>query len=440
MRGSPFFIAVFAFAVGAALGPALWDKAGVATPPARASSDQGTRRVQLLVEENERLRTLVADAERTRSLARSKEQRDMVEQQVTAIRGLTFKSPVDYQLLDRKQIKATIAAKIAEVFSDEEFVQITAALSRVGLLPANYPLKAKYIDLLGEQVAAFYDQHQHKLFMFEDASLDNSQNRIVLAHELTHALQDQHFDLRRLPLEIKTNDDRAAAASALIEGEATLVMSEFMLKNLSLAALKDSLGATFGQDMAQLAEAPPFLRETLVFPYLRGQEFCATIFARGGYAALTQAYVTPPTSTAQILHPEKFLGAAREDPLPIEWPVTTVDGQKPIADNVIGEFGIRVLLTQWVDEATGERAAAGWRGDRYLCFSDGDALIWKTLWSNAAEAQEFVAAQRLALAKRYTNETDRARVIRWKVVEESVSLIDASNDRWAQLLDQQFAR
>src|SRR6185369_13065693 len=175
-------------------------------------------------------------------------------------------------MLDRKQIKATIGGKIDEVFSEEEFAQIAVAYARLGLLPANYPLRAKYIDLLGEQVAAFYDQHQHKLFMFEDASLENSQNRVVLAHELTHALQDQHFDLRRLPLEIKDNDDRAAAASALIEGEATLVMSEYMLRNLNLAALKESVGATFGQDVAQLADAPPFLRESLIFPYMRGQE------------------------------------------------------------------------------------------------------------------------------------------------------------------------
>ena len=433
------FIAIVSFALGAVLGPALWRKAdGRAQPLAHPEST--ARRVELLTEENDRLRTLVAEAERARALARSKEQRDLVERQVTEIRGLPFKSPVNYQLLDRKQIKATIAAKLAEVFSDAEFAGMTAGFARLGLLPVDYPLKAKYIDLLGEQVAAFYDQHQHKLFMFEDASLDNSQNRIVLAHELTHALQDQHFELRRLPLEIKTNDDRAAAASAFIEGEATLVMSEYMLKNFSLAALKDSLGATFGQDMAQLSEAPPFLREMLIFPYLRGQEFCAALFARGGYAALTQAYAAPPSSTTQILHPEKFLAPTREEPLPVEWPVTEIDGQKPIADNVLGEFGIRVLLSQWVDSATGERAAAGWRGDRYLCFAKGDALVWKTLWHNAAEAEEFVAAKRLTLEKRYANETDRARVLRWKIEGTSVLLIDAGNDRWAQLLEQQFAR
>jgi hypothetical protein len=436
MRAGSFFLAAFSFGLGAVTGPALWEKAN--GPAHKQTETARARRTQLLVEENDRLRALVAETERTRALARNKDQREVVEEKVKEIRGLPFKSAVDYQLLDRKQIKATIRGKIAEVFSDEEFTQIAAAFARLGLLPPHYPLREKYIDLLGEQVAAFYDQHQHKLFMFEDASLENSQNRIVLAHELTHALQDQHFDLSRLPLEIKDNDDRAAAASALIEGEATLVMSEYMLKNLNLAALKDTLGATFGQDMAQLADAPPFLRETLIFPYLRGQEFCAALFARGGYAALSAAYAAPPASTAQVLHPEKYFGPQREDPVRVDWPRTEVAGEKPAVDNVLGELGIRVLLSQWVDEATGVDAAEGWRGDRYLCFANGDALVWQTLWSNRAETDEFVKAQGAALQKRY--ESDRTRVIRWKVTDGSALLIDAPTAQWADRLEQQFAQ
>ncbi|HZJ15286.1 MAG TPA: hypothetical protein VFD27_09565, partial [Chthoniobacteraceae bacterium] len=266
--------------------------AGVAYHGSRTTSLL-TRRAALLAEENDRLRSLVRDAERSKALARSKVQRDAVEREVTAIRGLRFKSPVDYQILDRKQIKETISGKLSEVFSEEEFTNITAALARLGLLEPGYPLRKKYVDLLGEQVAAFYDQHQHKLFMFEDASLDNAQNRVVLAHELTHALQDQHFGLQRLPLELKSNDDRVAAAAALVEGEATLVMSEYTLKNLSLATLKDSLASTFSQDMAQLAEAPAYLRETLIFPYLRGQEFCGALYGRGEYDAVSKAYSHP---------------------------------------------------------------------------------------------------------------------------------------------------
>ena len=216
-----------------------------------------------------------------KALAANKTQREAIEKQVVELRGLEFKKPVDYQVLNRKEIKQTIAAKLDEVFSEQEFREMTDAMAAVGLLPAKYPLREKYIDLLGEQVAAFYDQHKHKLVMYEDATLDNAQNRVVLAHELTHALQDQHFGLKKLPLEIKTNDDRAAAASALVEGDATLVMSEFMLKNLCRQMVKDSMIASFTQNMKQLETAPRFLREMLVFPYLRGQEFCAVALRSG---------------------------------------------------------------------------------------------------------------------------------------------------------------
>jgi hypothetical protein len=140
------------------------------------------------------------------------------------------------------------------------------------------------------------------------------------------------------------------------------------------------------------------------------------------------------------LHPEKYLSAQREKPVRVAWARTEVEGHKPMADNVMGEFAIRVLLSQWVDEATGVQAAEGWRGDRYLCFANGDALIWKTLWNNRAETDEFVAAERAALQKRYTNQSDSARVIRWQVADGSALLIDAATEQWADLLERQFAQ
>ena len=342
---------------------------------------------------------------------------------------------MDYNVLSRAQIKATISGKLSEVFSEQEFEHMTMAFSVLGLLPDRYPLRAKYIDLLGEQVAAFYDQHTHKLYMYEDASLANAQNRVILAHELMHALQDQHFGLKRLPLEIKSNDDLASAASALVEGEATLVMSEFMLKNLSLKAIKDSAVASITQNMNELAEAPRYLREMLVFPYLRGQEFCGALFGNG-YSAISAAYDRPPTSSAQILHPEKYMRTPREEPIPVAWPDVTLRGQAPIADNVLGEMGTRLQVSEFTDQQTGEEAAAGWRGDRYLCFADGAGLVWKTLWANEEEAAQFLAAQQRVLAAR----SERAsRQIRLTQQGTAVLLIDAVDAPWADELAAKFS-
>ena len=403
-----------------------------------------TEAAQKLAAENDRLRDILTGDSRARALAANKVWREAIEREVAAIRGLEFKTPVDYQVLNRKEIKQTIAGKLSEVYSEQEFKDMTEAMAAVGLLPTGYPLREKYIDLLGEQVAAFYDQHAHKLFMYEDASLEQAQNRVVLAHELTHALQDQHFGLARLPLEIKTNDDRAAAASALVEGEATLVMSEYMLKNLSKQMLKDSVVSSFTQNMKQLETAPRYLREMLVFPYLRGQEFCAVLFGQGSYEAVSKAYEQPPSSTAQILHPQKFLANPREEPKAIEMADTVVNGVKPIADNCVGEMGMRILFAEWLDASTGERAAAGWRGDRYLYFAGG-ALVWKTAWANAQEAAEFFDAEKKLLEKRHAPQTARSaersyeadapRVIRLRQTDaHEVILIDAATPEWADAL------
>ncbi len=395
------------------------------------------RQIKLLTEENERLHALVEDSEKAKAFAKNKEQREAIEREVAEIRGLEFKTPVDYQVLDRKEIKETLSRKLTEVFSEQEFANVTAAFARLGLLEEGYPLRQKYLDLLGEQVAAFYDQHTHKLFMFEDASLDHAQNRVVLAHELTHALQDQHFGLARLPLEIKNNDDRSVAASALCEGDATLVMSQFMLKHLSLGALKDNLSTALTQNMEQLAKAPRYLREMLIFPYLRGQEFCGSVLARGGFEAVNKAYAQPPNSSAQILHPEKFL-ETREEPVAIEWPEVKAGGHEPIADNVLGEMGMRILLAEANDTGTAEQAAAGWRGDRYLCFDGGKSLVWKTVWTTAKDAAEFAAAEKKLLGKRYATSARIVRVTSPRA--EEVVVIDAADEASAASLEEQFAK
>ncbi len=426
-------VAVISLLAGAALGAgAMWkiERSG------NLDIARQAKRAAMLTEENARLHGLVEVSEKAKALSANKAQREEVERQVIAIRGLNFKTPVDYNVLTRKQIKDTISGKLAEVFSEQEFKDVTAALAVLGLLPEGYPLRQKYIDLLGEQVAAFYDQHQHKLFMYEDASLENSQNRVVLAHELTHALQDQHFGLKRLPLEIKTNDDMAAAASALVEGEATLVMSEYMMKNLSLKALKDNVAASITQNMSELATAPRYLREMLVFPYLRGQEFCSSLFGGGGYKAVSAAYEKPPTSTAQILHPEKFFREPREEPIAIEWADVTVNGKKPTADNTLGEMGARIQIAQFTDDRTGEDAANGWRGDRYVCYESGRGFAWKSVWASEADAADFAEAQRKIIEAR----KDRAgRKIEVKQTGTSVLLIDAADEEWLRALTEKFS-
>ncbi len=439
-----------------------------------AQRDFEAKRLALLESENARLRGVVAQYGAEKKAAAEAEKRAAIEKQTARIRGLDFRHPVAYDILDRGGIQKVLRRKIDEQFSEAEFQAMEKGYVAMGLLPAGYPLKERYIELLGEQVAAFYDQDTHRLFMYRDAALENGQNRMILSHELTHALQDQHFGLDKLPLTLKTNDDRGLAASALIEGDATLEMQLFLAQDLSLEGIGQSVGQAFTQDMKQLLAAPRILRETLLFPYTEGLRFCMAVRGnRSGFETVSALYSRLPSSSAQILHPEKYF--AREEPIVVQWPDLAVRGEKPLFDNVMGEFGTGVLLTDWAGKAAAE-AAQGWRGDRYLVFRDGKALVWRSIWSGPVEAERFSQALSKMLAGRYqatpipvTNTPDaetgtrrivkfqaKGRVIRVirlvsppgsegakeKASTVEVVLIDAADDapEWADALAEKFGR
>ncbi len=425
IEGSVFTIVLIAIIV---LGGFLWASQSFRSGSPGANLQFAQKRLALLEAENDRLRNILEGSEREKSAERQAALRNQIEREVEKIRGLKFLRPVDYETVTRKEVRDTVASKISQQYTDENFAEMAIALAAIGLLPERFPLKEKYLDLLGEQIAAFYDQHEHKLFMFEDASLDKMENRVVLAHELTHALQDQHFHLSKLPLDVKDDDDRAFAAAALVEGEATVVMTEYMLRNFSVSDLRGTIASIFTQNLEELAGSPLYLREMLLFPYLRGQEFAMVLQARGGYQQISDAYRQVPESTAQILHPEKYLAEPRELPVRIRFTDGGVFGQKPIFQNTLGEIGVQLLFTKWIDEETGSSIASGWRGDRYAVFNLGDAssVVWKSEWRNENEAQEFADGLRRYVAARYgRNAVNRA--ISVERTGKSVLFIDSEN-------------
>jgi hypothetical protein len=424
--------------------------AAEAKPTTAAPGRSAAENIELLTAANERLRALYRGAEREEANAFNLAKRAEIERVVEEIRGLKFKQPVDYSVLGRKDIKGALTKRLNAVFSDEEFEQQANAMFRLGLLPEKYPLKDRLIALLGEQVAAFYDQHEHKLYMYDDATLENAMNQMILAHELMHAMQDQHVSLKTLPLEEKRNDDRAIAAGSLIEGEATLVMSDYMMRNPSGRMVLDNLSAMFIQNMEELAKAPRILRESLIFPYQDGLTFCLAGFQRRGWPAVSEAYQRPPSSTTQILHPEKYY-RMREDPIAIEWPDVRFQGKTPHWDNVLGELGTRILFADWHNQEVARNAAGGWRGDRYLSFENGEAFVWKTVWANQGDAAEFFQAEKDLLARRYKAqspvsvsrrwESNRPRALRLVMNDRAeVLLIDAASTGTAAELEKQFGQ
>ena len=433
-EGSVFTLALLVIIV---LGGILWASQSFRSDLPEANFQFAQKRLALLEAENDRLRRVIEVRERERSAEHRAALRSEIENEVERIRGLNFLHAVDYVTVTRNEVRDILASKISAQYTDAEFSEMAFALGAIGLLPANFPLKEKYLDLLGEQIAAFYDQHEHKLYMFEDASLDTMENRVILVHELTHALQDQHFHLSKLPLDVKDDDDRAFAAAALVEGEATLVMTEYLLRNFSVGDLKNTIASMFTQNLQELASSPLYLREMLLFPYLRGQEFAMVLQAHGGYQQISDAYRQVPESTAQILHPEKYLAEPKERPVRIRFSDGVVFGQKPVVRNTLGEIGIQLLFTRWIGEENGRSIASGWRGDRYVVFrSGGDSNIaWKTEWRNENDAREFANGLDRYVSARYGKDAVK-RAISVDLSGKSVLFIDSMNGKFRDALKQ----
>lgn len=363
-------------------------------------------RIQLLEHENQRLSQWINkhdDEQRSRENALW---REAIAERISRLRELEFLETVTYRELRRDELPALIESKIAEQYSDAELAKLSRVYAGIGLLPEGYDLKQAYIDLFVEQIAAFYDQHADALYLFEQTPLKNATNRMILAHELVHALQDQHFQLELLPLDLKENDDRLLAATALVEGDATWSMSLFFSEDAEPSGMVSALASgIFSQSVAALANSPTFLRESLLFPYTKGQEFATALYQSAGMDAISKAFSRLPNSTRQILHPSEYIAS---DPLfePVEadWSTQTPEGSTELGRNVLGEFGISLLLRQWISSAKAEQAAKGWRGDGYRVTSWPDDSLGVELaswWDSPDEAREFALALAEAWTSRY---------------------------------------
>ncbi|MCG3148556.1 MAG: hypothetical protein PCFJNLEI_02000 [Verrucomicrobiae bacterium] len=361
--------------------------------------------VQLLEKEKRDLQQQAVTIASTPNPAEQAALLAQTEKQTSALRGLPFKHPVTYKSIGRDELKKFLQGKIAEQYSTQEMHDYGQTLITLGLLPAGTDLAEAILGLYDEQVAAFYVPEERALYTFKEKSFDSALDKITLAHELTHALQDQNYDLTKLPLRIKDNDDLALATSALVEGDATLLMAQYYGEYLDARnMIGDVLGGVLGQKTSKFQAAPAFLRESMLFPYQQGTEFATAIFAAGGLEALDAAFRNPPVSTSEILHPEKYL-RDRRVPEKIVLPVLERAGWRLIGNNVLGEFGLRNMFTaQQVGIFEAHRAAGGWNGDRFHVYERGTNgpcfLVWETAWDTEKDAEEFVSSYRHLSGKR----------------------------------------
>jgi len=334
---------------------------------------------------------------------------------VSRLRELDIKQPVQSAFKTKDEIEQSIIRDLDENTPPEEFEATQKTLTKLGLVSKSFRLRDYVVQLLREQVAGFYEPKTKEFYLA--AWLPVSEQKRVIAHELVHALQDQHFNLRRFERWPKGDSDAELAAHALVEGEATLVMIQYdfeqqgMKLDLSkIGALTDGMIEQDGDSDAKsypvLAGAPKVLKENLQFPYLYGAGFVGAVLKSRSWRGLDTSYVTLPSSTEQIMHPERFLD--RDDPVKIKMPdlagALGADWKKADGD-VNGEFGYLVALAEFIPKRAAKTAAAGWGGDRYALYENtvtGALLLGQfTTWDTESDAKEFFDAYSERTDKRY---------------------------------------
>src|SRR5271156_511834 len=228
---------------------------------------------------------------------------DEVLQQVSKITGLKQLTPVKKTLRSREEIRAFVIREMDEDKNPAERYAGARSAEAFGLIPKGFDLDNFMVDLLTEQIAGLYDPKAREFYIADWIPLDDQ--RMVMAHELTHALQDQHFQIEDWAHAARPNDDAELARESVLEGSAMAAMVDYLLNGTghSVEDLPAIDPSVFAGDMSKspsMKKAPPFLRDSLIFPYLAGLSFSAAILKPNGWSSMAKIFSSPPVSTQQI--------------------------------------------------------------------------------------------------------------------------------------------
>jgi len=332
---------------------------------------------------------------------------------IAQVRGLQPRAPIAKRVADKTTIRRAIQEQLARQYSQQELANKGKAMIALGLLPPSVNLQEAIVQLYTHQLAGMYDPRQDVLYLAD--WLPATIQAGTVAHELVHALQDQHFDLARYLDEAKGDSEAETARQAFIEGEAVAVTLDYQLREqgLSFESLGDLSGwigllvEALKQSDPNLAAAPPFLEALMVFPYIHGLTFLQAVRQRYSWKEVGRLYQDPPRSTEQIMHPEKYL-TQRDDPATVQ--LADLKGLLGpswvrIDEDAVGEFAIGFLLRQHLDGGVAALSSEGWDGDRYQLYEEPATqqrcLVWLSVWDSVEDAQEFTQAYQQVMAAKY---------------------------------------
>jgi len=345
------------------------------------------------------------------------------------------KHEVKRQLVSRDQVEAYVTEHTSEDEDAKRLRRSELVLKKFGLLPRDFDLGKFLVALLKEQVAGYYDPKTKTVNLLD--WLGAEQQKPVLAHELTHALQDQSFNLDKYMKPADTdldkkkeitgqdieNDEMSTTRQAVVEGQAMVVLVDYILAPLGqslkdspqvVQALKD--GMLVGTaDAVQFQNAPIYMKEALTFPYRYGIDFIADLLTRGGKdEAFAALFRNPPRTTRQIMEPQTYLSGETLAPMHLPNLRQDFKNYERFDVGAVGEFDVAVLIDQYAGAETSNKLYPHWRGGYYYAVRPkGDpaaplGLLYVSRWSNAERATEFATIYAKALAKRYVHVRDVA--------------------------------
>jgi hypothetical protein len=325
-----------------------------------------------------------------------------LKRSVVEIGQLGFKQDVPVRYLNRQQLKDYVERLFESDYPDDLAGKEEDLIQMMGFTREKIALKALRKKIILENVGGMYNEKTKELLAVEEFRSVDMFNAPALAHELRHAVQDQHFRLEAVLGDLSDFDDRKLAALAAVEGDATLVMIHFIGfdPELVMDAFSPETVLSFSAmaGAPTLASAPGIVKYQLLMPYLDGMKFSQAIVHKRKWKGLNKVLARKPLSSEQILHPDKYL--AHEKPQAVSTVFQPRRGQL-VHSGVVGEYYLNVLLQEGPELAD---VAAGWGGDRFSLYRDDGSrlLLWESHWDTPQDCSRFYADFRRFLERQFT--------------------------------------
>jgi hypothetical protein len=343
---------------------------------------------------------------------------DQVLLEMSKILSLPIKEPLKKSLRSKQEVRDYLIREDKEDKNDAERYADEKTLEAFGLIPKNFPLDSFMLDVLTDQVAGLYDPKAKEFYIADWIPVD--EQRTVMSHELTHALEDQSFRIDNWIKAARPNDDAELARDSVSEGSAMAAMVDYQMldQHIGVRELPDvtlliRAGAMAEMDKdPNLAKAPVYIRDELLFPYLAGTGFTQEFLkAHTGWQDIHLIFENPPVSTQQIMHPDLYLNGTKPEAvkLPVWKGLVPVDW-KLLDENTMGEFGVGEVLKQFKKDNQDDSLSAAWKGDRYAVFEDAKAkttpLVFRIALDTPEDAARFFGQYSEALELKHTQRTN----------------------------------